>query len=153
MFGGWGRYLSIALPGLAALCLEWWTFEVVVMLAGVLPRTDAEVSVSVMGVSFDITTIAYMLPAGIGGGAFSGGHSPDCTVCMQGMCCHPVVGCNCGRWTSAQCEKCLKTAAWQLHPSMHAWLQARSARMEWPGAPGAKQLERFLQPASRTDSC
>ena len=82
MFSSWGRYLSIALPGLAALCLEWWTFEVIVMLAGVLPRTDAEVSVSVMGVSFDITTIAYMLPAGIGGGLFPWVVFLKCTLCM-----------------------------------------------------------------------
>ncbi len=27
-FRGWGAYLSIALPGLAMTCLEWWTYEV-----------------------------------------------------------------------------------------------------------------------------
>jgi Na+-driven multidrug efflux pump len=47
------------------LCLEWWTFEVVVIMAGLLP--SPETSVSAMGVSFQITTLAYMLPAGISG--------------------------------------------------------------------------------------
>ena len=75
VFAGWGRYLAIALPGLAALCLEWWTFEIIVMLAGGLPGKDAEVSVSVMGVSFDVTTIAYMLPAGIGGALCNAVHA------------------------------------------------------------------------------
>ncbi|CAL8464323.1 g3858 [Coccomyxa elongata] len=62
-FRGWGAYLSIALPGLAMTCLEWWTYEVIVIMAGLLP--DVTTSVAVMGVSFDITTITYMLPSGI----------------------------------------------------------------------------------------
>lgn len=48
-------------------CLEWWTFEVLVVLAGVLP--DADLSVSTMGIAISISTMAYMLPAGLGGGA------------------------------------------------------------------------------------
>ena len=39
--------------------------QVIVILAGLLP--DTATSVAVMGVSFDITTITYMLPAGISG--------------------------------------------------------------------------------------
>ena len=103
-FRNWGAYLKIAVPGLAMICLEWWTYEVgaglilsvslpfpvssgdlasqlcaayckdlialvmlqvIVIMAGLLP--DSTISVAVMGVSFDITTITYMLPAGIGG--------------------------------------------------------------------------------------
>lgn len=39
--------------------------QVVVIMAGLLP--DVTTSVAVMGVSFDITTITYMLPSGVSG--------------------------------------------------------------------------------------
>lgn len=39
--------------------------QVIVIMAGLLP--DVATSVAVMGVSFDITTITYMLPSGISG--------------------------------------------------------------------------------------
>lgn len=30
-------YLSVALPGAAMLCLDWWAFEALTLLAGLLP--------------------------------------------------------------------------------------------------------------------
>ena len=35
-FRGWGTYLRFSLPSLAMLCSEWWAFEVIFVLAGVL---------------------------------------------------------------------------------------------------------------------
>lgn len=39
----WGAYLKIALPSTAAICLDWWTYEAVILIAGLLP--DAKVHI------------------------------------------------------------------------------------------------------------
>lgn len=31
---GWGSYLSYGLPAVAMICLEWWVWEIMIMLAG-----------------------------------------------------------------------------------------------------------------------
>ena len=31
---GWGTYLSYGLPAAAMICVEWWSFEIVIFLAG-----------------------------------------------------------------------------------------------------------------------
>lgn len=33
-FKGWGEYLRYGLPAAAMICLEWWAYEVVILLAG-----------------------------------------------------------------------------------------------------------------------
>lgn len=48
--------------------------QIMVIMAGLLP--DVATSVAVMGVSFDITTITYMLPSGISGMLFPPSNSP-----------------------------------------------------------------------------
>ena len=55
---GWGTYLSLAVPALAAIAAEWLAYEVVIMLAGLLP--DAEVAVGCMGLLFQLSALAYM---------------------------------------------------------------------------------------------
>ena len=35
-FTAWGAYLKVALPAMAMICSEWWAFEILVILAGVL---------------------------------------------------------------------------------------------------------------------
>lgn len=62
---GWGQYLGLALPSCGMVCLEWWIFEAVILLAGRLP--DPEVSVSVMGICMNIISCIYMVPLGLGG--------------------------------------------------------------------------------------
>lgn len=57
-FGGWGAYLTLAVPALVAITSEWWTYEVVIFMAGLLP--NAEVAVGVMGLAFQISAVAYM---------------------------------------------------------------------------------------------
>jgi MATE family multidrug resistance protein len=31
---GWGQYLSYGLPATAMICMEWWCYEVVILMAG-----------------------------------------------------------------------------------------------------------------------
>jgi hypothetical protein len=35
---GWGDYLRMAAPSVVMICLDWWTFEIIVMLSGLLPN-------------------------------------------------------------------------------------------------------------------
>ena len=32
----WGKYIRIALPATVLICAEWWAFEVLTLLAGIL---------------------------------------------------------------------------------------------------------------------
>jgi MATE family multidrug resistance protein len=50
---GWGRYLGYAVPAAIMLCMEWWVYEVVIFIAGLLP--DAKVEVGVMGLCFQVS--------------------------------------------------------------------------------------------------
>lgn len=38
---------QIALPSTAAICLDWWTYEAIILIAGALP--DAKVQLGAMG--------------------------------------------------------------------------------------------------------
>jgi MATE family multidrug resistance protein len=31
---GWGEYFSFGLPAVAMVCLEWWVWEIIIMMAG-----------------------------------------------------------------------------------------------------------------------
>ena len=35
-FKNWGEYLSLSIPATVMLCAEWWAFEVLTILAGVI---------------------------------------------------------------------------------------------------------------------
>jgi MATE family multidrug resistance protein len=36
VFHGWGRYLSYGVPACLMICMEWWTYELLILLAGAL---------------------------------------------------------------------------------------------------------------------
>ena len=38
----WGTFLRFGIPGMAMMCLDWWAFEVLTLITGLLP--DAEVA-------------------------------------------------------------------------------------------------------------
>ncbi|GIL54337.1 hypothetical protein Vafri_9903 [Volvox africanus] len=61
-FRGWGEYMQIALPSAAAICLDWWTYEAVVLIAGTLP--DAKVQLGAMGLAFDTHALLFMVVEG-----------------------------------------------------------------------------------------
>jgi len=39
-FSRWGEFLKIGIPGMLMLCLEWWAFEIMSFLAGILGTTE-----------------------------------------------------------------------------------------------------------------
>ncbi|CAL4936989.1 unnamed protein product [Urochloa decumbens] len=71
---GWARLATVAsgLPGLARLavascvgvCLEWWWYEVVTVLAGYLPHPAAAVGAA--GVLIQTTSLMYTVPMALG---------------------------------------------------------------------------------------
>ncbi|KXZ45349.1 hypothetical protein GPECTOR_56g446 [Gonium pectorale] len=64
-FEGWGTYLRFALPSAAMICMEWWIFELVILMSGTL-GSFADVAVASMGISFNISSWCYMIPMALG---------------------------------------------------------------------------------------
>uniref|UniRef100_A0A061RJN2 Protein DETOXIFICATION n=1 Tax=Tetraselmis sp. GSL018 TaxID=582737 RepID=A0A061RJN2_9CHLO len=59
------RIIRIAFPTTMLICLDWWTWETMILLAGLLPRPD--VSVAVMGLGFNVVALFFMIPMSITG--------------------------------------------------------------------------------------
>ncbi|XP_047450305.1 multidrug and toxin extrusion protein 1 [Mugil cephalus] len=61
----WGSYISLAIPSMVMMCVEWWTYEIGGFLAGLI----SEVELGAQSVVFQLANIAYMFPMGfsIGG--------------------------------------------------------------------------------------
>lgn len=57
---GWGPILTLALPSCLAVCLEWWWYEIVTLLAGYLP--NPQVAVATTGVIIQTTALMYTFP-------------------------------------------------------------------------------------------
>ncbi|XP_050397263.2 multidrug and toxin extrusion protein 1 [Patella vulgata] len=58
---GWKLYMSLAFPGMLMLCLEWWSFEVLVFLAGTLGTT----SLAAHSILYQMAAIMFMTPLGL----------------------------------------------------------------------------------------
>ncbi|MEW5297746.1 MAG: hypothetical protein WDW36_000930 [Sanguina aurantia] len=74
-WGGWSRdslqdwdlYIRVALPSAVMICLDWWTFEIIVMLSGLLPRP--ETTMSMMGITFNVHALCFFAAHGLSGAA------------------------------------------------------------------------------------
>lgn len=62
-FSKWGEYLVYGGPAALMICLEWWAYEVIIIMAGWLP--NAEVALSVMGICLNLVGWVYMMPLGL----------------------------------------------------------------------------------------
>ena len=60
-FRGWRPYLQISLPATLMICKEWWAFEILTVLAGVLGVTELASQTVVMTVS----ALLFMVPLGL----------------------------------------------------------------------------------------
>ncbi|GAQ78344.1 MATE efflux family protein [Klebsormidium nitens] len=63
-FTEWGPIVRLGFPSMLSTCLEWWAFEVMLLLAGLLPRPD--LSVSTMAVLFNVSRLCFFLPKALG---------------------------------------------------------------------------------------
>ncbi|KAH7544117.1 hypothetical protein ACOSQ2_031149 [Xanthoceras sorbifolium] len=59
--------LKLALPSAAMVCLEYWAFEILVFLAGLMP--NSELTTSLIAMCVNTETIAYMITYGLSAAA------------------------------------------------------------------------------------
>ncbi|CAI0450941.1 unnamed protein product [Linum tenue] len=64
------EFWRFAVPSAVMVCLEWWTFELLVLLAGLLP--DATLQSSVLSICVTTTSLHYYVQYGIGAAASTG---------------------------------------------------------------------------------
>lgn len=64
LFQGIWEFLRYAIPSALMVCLEWWSYELLVLLSGLLPNPQLETSV--LSVCLNTIATLYMIPFGIG---------------------------------------------------------------------------------------
>ncbi|KAL6878249.1 hypothetical protein ACP4OV_012419 [Aristida adscensionis] len=63
-FRGVPGLLRLAVPSALMVCMEWWSFELLMLLSGLLPNPKLETAV--LSICFNTHTFAYMVPTGLG---------------------------------------------------------------------------------------
>ncbi|GJM89690.1 hypothetical protein PR202_ga05902 [Eleusine coracana subsp. coracana] len=66
-FKGVGLFLRLALPSALMLCFEWWSFEILILVSGLLPKP--ELQTSVLSICLTTITLMYTIPYGLGAAA------------------------------------------------------------------------------------
>lgn len=66
MFRGIGEFFRFAIPSAVMICLEWWSFELLILLSGLLPNPQLETSV--LSVCLNTIATLYAIPFGLGAG-------------------------------------------------------------------------------------
>lgn len=46
---GWGEFLRLGIPGMLALCLEWWAFEILAVLCGLTKDPETAIGANAGG--------------------------------------------------------------------------------------------------------
>ncbi|KAL8486024.1 hypothetical protein ACS0TY_028071 [Phlomoides rotata] len=62
---GIGPLLSLAVPSCIGICLEWWWYEIVTVLAGYLP--NPKLAVGATGIMIQTTSLMYTVPMALAG--------------------------------------------------------------------------------------
>ncbi|GJN19941.1 hypothetical protein PR202_gb07260 [Eleusine coracana subsp. coracana] len=60
---GWMRLVKLAIESCASVCLEWWWYEIMILLCGLLPNPKA--TVASMGVLIQTTSLLYIFPSSL----------------------------------------------------------------------------------------
>ncbi|KAG6752287.1 protein DETOXIFICATION 54-like [Populus alba x Populus x berolinensis] len=63
--GGVGPLLKLAVPSCLGICLEWWWYEIVTILAGYLPNPT--LAVAATGILIQTTSMMYTVPMALAG--------------------------------------------------------------------------------------
>ncbi|KAF8040336.1 hypothetical protein BT93_B2539 [Corymbia citriodora subsp. variegata] len=64
IFQGIQEFFRFAVPSAVMLCLEWWSFELLILLSGLLPNPQLETSV--LSVCLSTISTLYTIPFGVG---------------------------------------------------------------------------------------
>ncbi|KAL3631375.1 hypothetical protein CASFOL_024359 [Castilleja foliolosa] len=81
VFEGIREFFKFAVPSAIMICLEWWSFELVILLSGLLPNPQLETSI--LSVSLSTTSTLYSIPYGLAAAASTrisnalGGGNPE----------------------------------------------------------------------------
>ncbi|XP_075636245.1 protein DETOXIFICATION 12-like isoform X1 [Castanea sativa] len=67
LFQGIGEFFRFAIPSAVMVCLEWWSFEFLILLSGLLPNPQLETSV--LSVCLNTIATLYTIPYGLGAAA------------------------------------------------------------------------------------
>lgn len=62
-FRGWETLLNLSIPSCVSVCLEWWWYEIIIILCGVLANPKA--TVASMGILIQITSLIYIFPSSL----------------------------------------------------------------------------------------
>ncbi|XP_044539713.1 multidrug and toxin extrusion protein 2-like, partial [Gracilinanus agilis] len=57
----WEAFLSLAIPGMLMICIEWWAYEIGSFLIGLLSVAE----LSAQSIIYEVSTIAYMVSANL----------------------------------------------------------------------------------------
>ncbi|KAG8659274.1 protein DETOXIFICATION 49 [Manihot esculenta] len=60
---GWKSLLNLAIPSCISVCLEWWWYEIMIMLCGLLLNPRA--TVASMGILIQTTALIYIFPSSL----------------------------------------------------------------------------------------
>ncbi|XP_010529544.1 PREDICTED: protein DETOXIFICATION 49 [Tarenaya hassleriana] len=63
---GWRSLLNLAIPSCISVCLEWWWYEIMILLCGLLLNPQA--TVASMGILIQTTALIYIFPSSLGFG-------------------------------------------------------------------------------------
>ncbi|GER34972.1 MATE efflux family protein [Striga asiatica] len=62
-FRGWKSLLGLAVPSCISVCLEWWWYEIMILLCGLLVSPKA--TVASMGILIQTTALIYIFPSSL----------------------------------------------------------------------------------------
>ncbi|KAL5552146.1 hypothetical protein UlMin_002322 [Ulmus minor] len=60
---GWKSLLNLAIPSCVSVCLEWWWYEIMILLCGLLINPQA--TVASMGILIQTTALMYIFPSSL----------------------------------------------------------------------------------------
>ncbi|XP_021735916.1 protein DETOXIFICATION 49-like [Chenopodium quinoa] len=60
---GWKTLINLAIPSCISVCLEWWWYEIMILLCGLLSNPQA--TVASMGILIQTTALMYIFPSSL----------------------------------------------------------------------------------------
>ncbi|OIV96624.1 hypothetical protein TanjilG_28481 [Lupinus angustifolius] len=60
---GWSSLLALAIPTCVSVCLEWWWYELMILLCGLLVNPKA--TIASMGILIQTTSLVYVFPSSL----------------------------------------------------------------------------------------
>ncbi|XVE84902.1 hypothetical protein DITRI_Ditri17bG0048700 [Diplodiscus trichospermus] len=89
LFQGIREFFRFAIPSAVMVCLEWWSFELLILLSGLLPNPQLETSV--LSVCLNTLATLYAIPYGLGAAASNEKEVVDYVTIMAPLLCVSVI--------------------------------------------------------------